>query len=72
MYRSCVLAVAILASCCARRTPEQTLIYDAATALGGADRIRSLTTLVVTGSGSAPNAGQNRIDRKSTRLNSSH
>ena len=36
-------------------------VDDAAAALVGADRIRSLNTLVVTGSGSAPNAGQNRM-----------
>jgi hypothetical protein len=36
-------------------------VDDAAAALGGAERIRSLTALELTGSGPAPNAGQNRL-----------
>ena len=61
MHRTCALVIAIFATCCATRTPEQTLIDDAATALGGADRIRALKAIELTGSGSAPNAGQNRM-----------
>jgi hypothetical protein len=52
--------VAILLSACAQATPEQQVIDEAAEALGGASRIRSLKALTLQGTGSAPNAGQNR------------
>ena len=55
------LVVAVLVSGCTSVTPERRTVDDAATALGGADRIRSVMALQVTGSGSAPNAGQNRM-----------
>jgi len=41
-------------------TPEQQVIDDAAKALGGASHIRSLKALTIQGTGTAPNAGQNR------------
>jgi hypothetical protein len=56
-----VFVVAVFVSGCTSVTPERRTVNDAATALGGADRIRSLMALQVTGSGSAPNAGQNRM-----------
>src|SRR5690606_9388842 len=40
---------------------ERQAVEDAAEALGGADRIRALQALTIEGSGSAPNAGQNRM-----------
>jgi hypothetical protein len=55
------LVLVALVSGCTAVPPERKTVDDAAAALGGADRLRSLTTLVVTGSGSAPNAGQNRM-----------
>jgi len=61
MFRRFVVVSAILASSCTSASPERQVINDAAAALGGADRIRALTVLEVTGSGSAPNAGQNRM-----------
>jgi len=61
MFRRLVVVSAILASSCTSASPERQVINDAAAALGGADRIRALTVLEVTGSGSAPNAGQNRM-----------
>jgi hypothetical protein len=36
-------------------------VDDAAAALGGADRITSLTAIEIVGTGAAPNAGQNRM-----------
>ncbi len=53
--------VAMLGAACASAPPERKLVDDAAAALGGADRIRALKSLTIDGSGSAPNAGQNRM-----------
>jgi hypothetical protein len=53
--------IAVLAGSCASRSPEQTIVDAAAAALGGVERIQSLTALELTGSGPAPNAGQNRL-----------
>jgi hypothetical protein len=62
MTRICTLAfVACVAVGCSSAPPERQIIDDAAAALGGASRIQSLTALHITGSGSAPNAGQNRM-----------
>jgi Metallo-beta-lactamase superfamily len=51
----------IVAAGCAQIPPERQLIQDAATALGGADRIRAAKTLVIEGEAVAPNAGQNKM-----------
>lgn len=51
----------IFIGACASTPPERKIVDDAAAALGGADRIRALKTLTIEGSGSAPNAGQNRM-----------
>jgi glyoxylase-like metal-dependent hydrolase (beta-lactamase superfamily II) len=59
--RSAITLVAILLSACAQATPEQQVIDEAAEALGGAGRLRSLKTLTIQGTGLAPNAGQNRL-----------
>jgi len=56
-----LVLVTVFAGACSSPPPERTLIDVAATALGGADRIRSLKAIALTGSGSAPNAGQNRM-----------
>lgn len=53
--------VAALVAGCSSVSPERQVIDDAAAALGGASRIQALTALHITGSGSAPNAGQNRM-----------
>ena len=58
--RYALVAVAILLSACAQATPEQQVIDDAAAALGGAGRIQALKALTIQGTGTAPNAGQNR------------
>jgi len=54
------MMVAITLTACASPTPEQQVIDDAAEALGGASHIRSLKALTIQGTGTAPNAGQNR------------
>jgi glyoxylase-like metal-dependent hydrolase (beta-lactamase superfamily II) len=50
-------AVALLAAC-SSRTPEQTLIQEAAAALGGPDRILAVNSLVLSGEGTQYNPGQ--------------
>jgi hypothetical protein len=62
MRPACGLLLALaLTAACARTTPERTVIDAAAAALGGADRIQSLKAITISGSGIAPNAGQNRM-----------
>jgi len=51
----------VLVSACASPPPEKQVVTDAAQALGGADRLAALKTLTVEATGSAPNAGQNRM-----------
>ena len=51
------LAAASL-SACSQATPEQQIVNDAAAALGGADRIRAVKTLVFEGEGTQYNLGQ--------------
>jgi len=52
-----LLAAATLSGC-AQSTPEQQTINDAATALGGSDRILAVKTLVIEGEGTNGNLGQ--------------
>jgi hypothetical protein len=62
MTRTCALfVIALIAGACSSASPERKIVDDAAAALGGADRIQALTALEITGSGPAPNAGQNRL-----------
>ena len=56
-----LIAIAALATACSSPPPEQQLVADAAAALGGADRLRGLTSISVQGEGDAPNVGQNRM-----------
>jgi hypothetical protein len=55
-----MLGVAAL-SACTSAPPERQLVDNAAAALGGAERVTSMKTLIIEASGSAPNAGQNRL-----------
>src|SRR4029453_3423374 len=50
-----------VAAGCAQIPPERQLIQDAATDLGGADRIRAAKPLVFWGEDDPPNAGQNKM-----------
>lgn len=52
-----LVAVAALAGC-SRPTPEQQIINDAAQAMGGADRLAAVKTLVMEGEGTQYNIGQ--------------
>src|SRR5262245_21434269 len=58
---SSLVIVAALAVGCTPASPEQAAIRGAAAALGGADRLLALKAMTIEGSGSAPNAGQNRM-----------
>ena len=49
---------AAFAAACAQPTPEQQVVNDAATALGGRDRILAVKTLVLEGEGTNGNLGQ--------------
>lgn len=53
-----LLAVVALTGACASASPERQIIDDAAEALGGAERIQAVKTLVVEGEGSNGNLGQ--------------
>jgi glyoxylase-like metal-dependent hydrolase (beta-lactamase superfamily II) len=54
------LAVAVCAALCGctRLSPEQQIVEDAATAMGGRDRILAVKTLVIEGNGTNGNLGQ--------------
>ena len=52
-----VMALAATVAC-AQATPEQQLVNDAAAALGGADRLREVRTIVLEGQGTMFNHGQ--------------
>jgi glyoxylase-like metal-dependent hydrolase (beta-lactamase superfamily II) len=52
------LLVAVTLAGCSRATPEQQVVNDAAEALGGADRILAVKTLVLEGTGQQGNLGQ--------------
>jgi glyoxylase-like metal-dependent hydrolase (beta-lactamase superfamily II) len=52
------LALAAGVAGCTRATPEQQVIADAASALGGAARVAAVTTLVLEGEGTHWNVGQ--------------
>jgi glyoxylase-like metal-dependent hydrolase (beta-lactamase superfamily II) len=58
MKRILLLALATATAACTRATPEQQIINDAASALGGRDRILAVKTLVIEGEGTNGNLGQ--------------
>lgn len=55
---SSALALAGLITACTSATPEQQLLADTATSLGGRDRLASVRTLVLEGEGTNWNVGQ--------------
>jgi len=57
-HTTLALVAAALATACAQPTPEQQIVNDAATALGGRDRILAVKTLVLEGEGTNGNLGQ--------------
>ena len=61
MTRVIALLVAGLFAACGSPPPEQQVVADAAAALGGAERLVALKGFALEGTGTAPNAGQNRM-----------
>jgi hypothetical protein len=60
MLRSRFVALGLLvAAGCAPQSTERQLVTDAANAMGGADRIQAIRTLVIEGEGQNFNLGQN-------------
>ncbi len=55
----CVFAAALILVCCASIPPEKAIINDAAAALGGAEKIQAVNTLVADLTGEQGNLGQN-------------
>jgi glyoxylase-like metal-dependent hydrolase (beta-lactamase superfamily II) len=51
-------AASLAGSSCAKAAPEQQIINDAAAAVGGADKIRAVKTIVIQGEGTNGNLGQ--------------
>ena len=58
---SLALLMAVAVAACSTQTPEQRLIRDAASALGGAERILAVRTLVIEGEGTHYNLGQDLL-----------
>ena len=67
MTRLAMLAVltVLAATSCARPTPEQQVVNDAARALGGAERIQAVKTIVLEGEGTQYNLGQDVVPNAS-------
>ncbi len=57
---SSLVAVALTVAC-TRATPEQQIVNDAAAALGGAERVSAVKTLVLEGTGTQYNLGQDLV-----------
>ena len=53
--------LALLLTACARPTPEKQAVNDAAAALGGAERIAAVKTIVIEGEGTQYNLGQDVV-----------
>lgn len=58
---SVALLISVISLACASRSPEQRAIDDAAAALGGADRLMAVRTLVIEGEGTHYNLGQDVV-----------
>ena len=58
---SVALLISVMSIACANRSPEQRAIDDAAAALGGADRLMGVRTLVIEGEGTHYNLGQDVV-----------
>jgi glyoxylase-like metal-dependent hydrolase (beta-lactamase superfamily II) len=61
-----LLTTALLLTGCAKPTPEQQIINDAAAALGGKDKVLAAKTLVLEGQGSNGNLGQDMTPEATT------
>src|SRR5262245_27789151 len=59
------LVIAVVLAGCAKPAPEQQFVNDAAAALGGADKIKAVKTLVIEGEGTHYNLGQDIVPNAS-------
>jgi glyoxylase-like metal-dependent hydrolase (beta-lactamase superfamily II) len=59
------LLTAVIITACARPTPEQQVVDDAARALGGAERLQAVKTIVLEGEGTHYNLGQDVVPNAS-------
>jgi len=59
------LLAAVTFATCSRPTPEQQIVNDAAAALGGAERILAVKTIVMEGEGTQYNLGQDVVPNAS-------
>src|SRR5687768_12968453 len=57
-HSSLLLVGIVMTAACARATPEERVVNDAASALGGRERILAVKTLVIEGEGTQYNLGQ--------------
>src|SRR5262249_26331851 len=56
-----LIIIIAFAAACAQTPAELQVVRDAASALGGVDRIQAAKTLTIEGEGAAPNVGQNTM-----------
>ena len=56
--RSVVLLVSLMLAACESQAPEQRAVHDAASALGGVEKVSAVKTLVIEGEGTQYNLGQ--------------
>jgi hypothetical protein len=59
--RIALVMIGLACAACTRTSPEHSALDEAAAALGGVERIKALHSFALHGTGSAPNAGQNRM-----------
>lgn len=60
--KSCALLTLVMLTACSTPTPlEQQIVQDAAAALGGAEKLQSIKTLVIEGEGTQYNLGQDVV-----------
>ena len=56
-----LLPIVVMVTACAKPTEEQRVVRDAASALGGADKVLAVKTLVIEGEGAQYNLGQDVV-----------
>ena len=62
---SLALLTAVIITACARPSPERQVVDDAAQALGGAERLQAVKTIVLEGEGTHYNLGQDVVPNAS-------
>jgi hypothetical protein len=55
------LSMVVMVTACASTTPEQRVVHETASALGGAERLQAVRTLVIEGEGTQYNLGQDVV-----------